>query len=287
MSMPTGLGIVDTMIGFKHADVAGAYSSMRPMLKDRESTETFAFPVEYMFTDVPAALDPDADAVELTVRAMDEHGIEIGMIALSEKAAPSALRLYPHRFVATMTVNGNDGMKGLEAIVRARETWDLRSVNCMPSATRPLLAIDDARWYPTYAKCAELGIPIFICTGVPGPRLPMSAQHVEHLDAVCSYFPELTIVTRHGCEPWEDLAVELMRTWPNLHYSTSAFAPRYYPRAIIDYANADGSDQVLYAGYYPMGLSLDRIFHELAELSLDDHVWPKFLRENARRVLRL
>ena len=29
----------------------------------------------------------------------------------------------------------------------------------------------------------------------------MLAQHVELLDTVCYDFPELTIVTRHGCEP--------------------------------------------------------------------------------------
>jgi len=28
----------------------------------------------------------------------------------------------------------------------------------------------------------------------------------------------------HGCEPWADLAVKLMLKWPNLYYSTSAFA---------------------------------------------------------------
>jgi hypothetical protein len=275
------------MIGFKHPDVGAAYNSMRRLLKDRESTERFAFPVEYMFNDVPGAVGCDDDPVEITVAAMDEHGIDVGMVAITDDPAREALARYPDRFIATMPVNGNDGMKGIEAIVRAHETVGLRSVNCMPSSTSPLVAINDARWYPVYAKCCELQIPIFICTGVPGPRLPMSAQHVEHLDTVCAHFPELTIVTRHGCEPWEDLAVELMRAWPNLHYSTSAFAPKYYPQAIIDYANADGVDRVIYAGYFPMGLSLERIFRELAGVPFAPEVWSCFLSENARRVLRL
>jgi hypothetical protein len=68
---------------------------------------------------------------------------------------------------------------------------------------------------------------------------------------------------RHGAEPWEDLAVKLMLRWPNLHYSTSAFAPKHYPKAIIDYANTRGADRIMYAGYWPMGLSLERIFREL------------------------
>jgi hypothetical protein len=68
---------------------------------------------------------------------------------------------------------------------------------------------------------------------------------------------------------------------------TSAFAPKYYPKAIIDYANTRGADKVMYAGYFPMGLSLERIFTELPQVPFRDHVWPKFLRENAMRVLKL
>ena len=78
-------------------------------------------------------------------------------------------------------------------------------------------------------------------------------------------FPELIFVTRHGCEPWTELAVKLMLKWPNLHYSTSAFAPRYYPQDIIDYANTRGADKIIYAGYFPMGLSLERIMTEMPQ----------------------
>jgi hypothetical protein len=36
-----------------------------------------------------------------------------------------------------------------------------------------------------------------------------------------------------------------------------------------------------------MALTLERIFAELADVPLRDHVWPKFLRDNALRVLKL
>ena len=42
---------------------------------------------------------------------------------------------------------------------------------------------------------------------------------------------------------------------------------------------------MIYAGYWPMGLSLERIFGELPSVPFKDEVWPKFLRENALRVL--
>ena len=40
---------------------------------------------------------------------------------------------------------------------------------------------------------------------------------------------------RHGAEPWTALAIKLMRKYPNLYYMTSAFAPKYYPAAVIDH----------------------------------------------------
>ncbi len=35
----------------------------------------------------------------------------------------------------------------------------------------PQVGIGDAKMYPIYAKCVELGVPIFSCAGVPGSAL--------------------------------------------------------------------------------------------------------------------
>jgi len=111
---------------------------------------------------------------------------------------------------------------------------------------------------------------------------------MARVDEVCYHFPELKFIMRHGAEPWVDLAVKLMLKWPNLYYSTSAFAPKYYPDAIVHYANTRGADKILYAGYYPQGLSLERIFSELPQVGFrDEAIWRKFLSDNARRVLKL
>ena len=48
-----------------------------------------------------------------------------------------------------------------------------------------------------------------------------------------------------------------------------------------------GADKIMYAGYFPMGLSLERIFEELPDVPFKDEVWPKFLRDNAVRVFGL
>ncbi|HTA65478.1 MAG TPA: amidohydrolase family protein [Xanthomonadaceae bacterium] len=281
-----GLPVIDTMIGFPHEGSA-QYDFIRKQTKDRESKESFEFPVEYMFKDVPKGLPTD-DPVSLVLQQMDRFGIEKAMIGVSEDSAELALKTFPDRFVPSGAIaDPNDVMGSVNAIRRDYERYGIRATSVFPAGTFPQVPIDDPKMYPIYATCVELGIPIFVCAGIPGPRVPFAPQEVSRIDVVMFDFPDLVFITRHGCEPWEDLAVKLMLKWPNLYYSTSAFAPKYYPKAIIDYANSRGADKVLYAGYFPMGLSLERIFNELPGVPLKDDVWPKFLYGNAARILGL
>ena len=55
----------------------------------------------------------------------------------------------------------------------------------------------------------------------------------------------------------------------------------------LHFANTRGSEKIMYAGYYPMGLSLERIFTEMPAVPFKDHVWPRFLRDNAAAVLKI
>jgi predicted TIM-barrel fold metal-dependent hydrolase len=286
MPGPVGLPVIDTMIGFPHEGSA-QYDFIRKQTKDRESKEAFEFPVEYMFKDVPQGLSTD-DPVSLVVQQMDRFGIEKAMIGVGEDSAQLALKMFPDRFIPSgALVDPNDVMGSVNAIRREHEQFGIRATSVFPAGTFPQVPIDDPKMYPIYATCVELGIPIFVCAGIPGPRVPFAPQEVSRIDVVMFDFPDLVFVTRHGCEPWEELAVKLMLKWPNLYYSTSAFAPKYYPKAIVDYANSRGGDKILYAGYFPMGLSLERIFNELPGVPLKDEVWPKFLYGNAARILGL
>jgi predicted TIM-barrel fold metal-dependent hydrolase len=290
MGMPTDVGIVDTMLGFPHADMKEVYRFITRQTRDAQSKEEFAFPVEYMFKDVPdKALEGSDDPVGVTLREMDLWGIEKGMIGVGDPSGSGATALHHHpdRFIASSSADPNDGMAGIERIVREHETYGTRAVGVFPAGTFPQVPINDKKMYPIYAKCVELGIPLFCCAGIPGPRLKAACQHVELIDEVMFDFPELVFVTRHGCEPWTELAVKLMLKWPGLHFSTSAFAPKYYSQDIINYANTRGADKIIYAGYFPMGLSLERIMTEMPHVGFKDDVWPKFLRTNALRVLGL
>jgi len=288
MGMPSALRAIDLMLNIPGEDNSAWYESMKPLLLDDESRNVFKMPAQYMFKDIPQAGKQD-DYIAHTVAQMDLHGIERAMLGIDEASLvhKEALKRYPSRFFAAFQPNPNEGMEALRKIDRLHREYGLKALTAFPAGLCPQVPIDDKKFYPIYAKAVELDLPICTCVGVPGPRLPMAPQRVELIDEVCWFFPELKFVMRHGAEPWTELAVKLMLKYPNLYYSTSAFAPRHYPKAIIDYANTRGADKIMYAGYYPMGLSLERIFKELPSVPFRDEVWPKFLHENARRVFKL
>lgn len=280
------LGAIDLMIGFPSGNAKEQYAFLRSQLRDEGSAE-MEFPAEYMFKTVPNFLPEGADPVEVTLGEMDTCGVAVGLIGTSDEVSRRALREHPDRFRGQVHIDPNDITGAVRKIRAAHDGLGIVAVSSFPAGCSPQVPISDRRYYPVYQTCIDLDVAMILNVGIPGPRVPGACQDVMHLDQVCYDFPELRVVMAHGAEPWEELAVKLMLKWPGLHYMTSAFAPKYYPDAIVRYANTRGGDKVMYAGYYPMGLSLRRIFEELPAVPFREHVWPKFLRENAERVFRL
>jgi hypothetical protein len=256
---------------------------------DEESRQMFKMPAQYMFKDIPNTGLQD-DYLAYTIEKMDEFGIAQAMVGVDEDKYESqneAVLKHPDRFFGCYDCNPNNGMEEVRKIRRLKEKYDIKAVTAFPSGLCPQVSLSDKRWYPIFVTCVDLDIPFCPCVGVPGPRIPMEPQKVEHLDEICWFFPELKVVMRHGGEPWTELAWKLMLKYPNLYYMTSAFAPKHYPENIVKFANTRGADKIMYAGYFPMGLSLERIFSDMVNVPFRGEVWPKFLRENAKRVFKL
>src|SRR5262249_29618771 len=70
MAMPTGLGIVDLMLGIPSDDQTRVYDFMRPLFRDKESLSSFDFPVQYMFKDFPK-VQRQEDYIGYTLSLMD------------------------------------------------------------------------------------------------------------------------------------------------------------------------------------------------------------------------
>ena len=229
-------GVVDLLIGVPAptGEQAEKYQKYLAQLRDRESKEDFTFPAQYMFKDVPEFADLD-DPVETLVAEMDRLRHPRRHAATSRRTSRPAARVQraPRPLLRELG-RRPEPRHGGDPRARAGGRGARRDVGTgLPRRAHPQVPINDKKMYPLYAKCIELDIPIFVNAGVPGPRVPMACQDVALIDEVCWFFPELKFVTRHGCEPWTELAVKLLLKWPNLYYSTSAFAPKYYPEDIV------------------------------------------------------
>ena len=257
------IGAIDLMLSVPTGDPRRWYDFLRKQLLDRESREDFEFPAQYMFKNVPhleehmddpVGLRPLRDGPPRHRQGDARHVVPERGHAADHQGPPRPL---------LRQLRGRPQPRAWRASASSRprcKELGAKAATAFPAGMSPQVPINDKKFYPLYAKCVELDIPICVCAGIPGPRVPFECQNVAHIDEVCWFFPELKFVTRHGCEPWADLAVKLMLKWPNLYYSTSAFAPKYYPKDVIHYANTRGADKVMYAGYFPMGLTLERIW---------------------------
>jgi uncharacterized protein len=138
--------------------------------------------------------------------------------------------------------------------VRALESFVARNPVVLARITPFMIDLPAKRprvlhWW--YATCVELGLPVSILTGTPGPGVYARWQDPKLLDDVCVFFPELTVVMARGADPWWPDAIRLMIKNPNLFMMTSAWAPSRLPAELVAYLNTGGRDRIMYASGPP------------------------------------
>jgi predicted TIM-barrel fold metal-dependent hydrolase len=284
-------GIVDPFVQLKISPDLEDVPIPREAVRDHDSLAAWPSTgmVDYLFrgSDERARRDVVAHDLQAWLDNLDTWGVVQAQVPIPATASDElfdTLAPYADRIFLSIRANPHTGMRGVRRIreLAARHP-NVRSVSLSPHMTYPLIAPDAKEYYPIYAACAEAGLAAYVNVGFPGPRVPAWAQDPLRLDEVCWFFPELTVVMRHGGEPWVDTCVKMLLRWPNLYYATTAFAPRYYPRPIIDLLNSRGASKIIWAGYWPI-LGYDRLFAEVADLPIRPEALPRFLAGNARRA---
>jgi predicted TIM-barrel fold metal-dependent hydrolase len=243
--------------------------------------------VSYLFPGLRERLERGT-TVEQLVDEMDEAGIAKGVLCSGYTAdgdrewIVAARDRYPDRFALSHVVDPRRGMDAVRLVEELVTRDGYRLIRMLGLQTR--LFYNEPAYYPVYAKCIELGVPVGLNVGFPGPQVPSKYQDPLPVDDVAEFFPELTIVLQHGGEPWVDTCVKLMVKWPNIHYMSSAIAPKHIARAIVDYANTRGADRVMFASDYPL-LTHERCMQEARALPFrDSERFTKFLATNAHRL---
>ena len=241
---------------------------------------------------IPGYLGGESDkgvGVDELLARMDSTGVTTAILTpgLTRGGVTQALEVadaHPGRFlVAAMVVDPARPTRNVTRIRELAEHPRLSMIRVAPLFTQ--VPIDDARHYPIYQVCEELGLPVGINIGVPGPRVRSRVQHPELLEDVLIDFPELTVIGAHMGHPYEELLMNYMRKWDRLYISCTAYAPRYFDPALVRFmGSSSGRGRVLWGSddpWFPMQRSID----EARALDLDDEAMAQFLGGTARRLL--
>jgi uncharacterized protein len=170
----------------------------------------------------PQAAKPAGKSLAQIVAEMDRDGVQTSVIhRMPNDLLAKIVQAYPTRFFGLATLSPFDGMRGvreLERLVREEKVQGMR-VGALYNG----LAASDRRYYPLYAKCVELDIPVRIYTSMNYANdRPYDLGHPRHLDQVAIDFPELRIIAGLGGWPWINDMVGLLRRHPNLACDTAS-----------------------------------------------------------------
>jgi predicted TIM-barrel fold metal-dependent hydrolase len=235
----------------------------------------------------PKSMFDPVDLSEL-LEEMDEHGVQkaILMDNLSKPSltARKFVEARPERFALAM-----GGINLLRPVASLRElTATVADLPVAYTVVGPSFWADgmyppsDAVYYPLYAKCAEIDLPLCVNTGLPGPPIPGEVQNPIHLDRVCVRFPELKLCMIHGADPWWDIAIRMLIKYRNLRLMTSAWSPKRLPESLLHYMRTRGGSKVIFASDWPV-LRQHRVVPEANALVLPTDVLDNYLYNNANQ----
>jgi predicted TIM-barrel fold metal-dependent hydrolase len=231
--------------------------------------------------------------MELTVEAMRSAGVSQALISawygpsgslISNEEVLEMTERYPDLFVGLASVDlsqpveavrtlrkyvTDHGFKGLRIV---QWLWEL-------PCTHPL-------YYPLYAACVELEVPVCLQVGLTGPLRSSESGRPIHIERIALDFPDLKIVCGHIGYPWHSEMIAFATKFPNVYIDTSAYKPKRYPPELVAYLKAHGRHKVMFGTNYPM-ITPGACLAELDLLGLDEEVSELFLHKNAEAVFGL
>ena len=195
---------------------------------------------------------------------------------------------HPDRFSGLAGVDPFRGMQGLRNLEAAVRDHGFVGAHLYPHWFG--LAPNHAKYYPYYAKCCELDIPIMMQVGHSliysrNRRLPSVGRPIC-LDQVAIDFPELKLLGIHIGVPWTQEMISMAWKHENVFIGVDAYAPKHWPPEIVHYLDSYGRHKVLFGTDWPV-IDPERAVVEIDALGLRPESRRALMRENALRVFRL
>ena len=241
-------------------------------------------------------------ALDEYVAKMDRAGIECSLLiavragdmrmkysfAIPYDRVAGYCEQFPGRFRGLAGIDPSRGMQGLREFESAVREYGFVGAHLYPHWFE--LPPDAAKYYPFYAKCCELDVPIMMqighCLDYQRDRVLPSVGRPITLDRVAIDFPELKLIGIHLGWPWTEEMIAISFKHNNVYMAGDAYAPKHWPAAYVQYVNSWGQDKCLFGTDWPV-IDPERAMREVEELGLRPEPLRKLLRDNAIKVFRL
>jgi predicted TIM-barrel fold metal-dependent hydrolase len=241
-------------------------------------------------------------SLEAMIAQMDAAGIGRGFLIAAKTGRPGlpgsyhmplevvadAVAQYPDRFSGLVGLDPYQGMDGVRALEEAVTGMGFIGAHMYPHWFE--LAPNEARWYPFYAKCIELGIPVQMQVGqsliYSREQRCRSVGRPIYLDDIACDLPELKLIGTHVGIPWADEMIAMSWKHENVYICTDAHSPKYWPDSVVRYINSYGQNKAIFGTDFPV-LQFKRTVDEIDAFGLKPEARRKFMRDNAIRVYGL
>ena len=246
--------------------------------------------------------DSGGISLESMLQDMDEAGIGIALLVAAKtgrvglpgcyhmppEVVANAVKQYPNRFRGLIGIDPYQGMAGVRVLEHAVKELGFVGAHLYPHWFE--LAPNHAKYYPFYAKCIELDIPVQMQVGqsliYSKDNRCRSVGRPIYLDDVACDLPELKLIGSHVGIPWHEEMIAMSWKHENVYISTDAHSTKYWPDSVVKYINSYGQDKVLFGTDFPV-LRFQRTVSEIDGLGLKPEVRRKFMRDNAARLYKL
>jgi uncharacterized protein len=240
--------------------------------------------------------------IEEHLARMDRAGIQMVFIGAA-KAGPlshpsswhlpyemvaDVVKKYPNRFRGMAGIDPTEGMEGVRKLEYAIKDLGFIGAHLYPHWFE--LPPHHRKYYPFYAKCVELGVPIQMqvghCLVYTKDRPLKSVGRPIYLDTIACDFPELKLVGIHTGWPWVEEMISVSWKHQNVYIGTDAYAPKYWKPEFVNFINSWGQDKVLFGTDFPI-IDFERATREVNELGFKEACKEKLLWKNAAHLYAL
>lgn len=191
---------------------------------------------------------------------------------------------YPDRIRGMAGINPRERMDGVARLEEYVTEHDFVGAILEPYGWD--LPINHRKFYPFYAKCSELDIPVLMQTGHSAMQMPSKHGKPIHLDDLALDFPDVDFIGCHTGWPWSKELEAMAWKHPNVYMGATAHAPKYWEDNVRHFIETRGQDKVVFGTDYPV-LDYPATLDQIDDLDLDESVERKLLFENARDLFDL